>query len=52
MSKNIRSPAWHADILQARSRHIREGKSRFHTWSAAKQRIRERAGRICQRVKC
>ena len=39
----IPSPSWHADVLRARERRIREGKSQFKDWTDAKRRIRERA---------
>jgi len=38
----IPSPSWHADVLRARERRIREGKSQFKDWTDAKRRIRER----------
>jgi hypothetical protein len=40
--KDIPSPVWHADVLVARERRVREGKSQFRDWSEAKRRIRER----------
>ena len=40
--ENIPSPSWHADVLRAREDRIREGKSKFEDWTAAKRRIRER----------
>ena len=39
--KDVPSPAWHADVLAARERRVREGKSQFGDWSDAKRRIRE-----------
>jgi len=42
-SPKVPSPSWHADVLRARERRIREGKSRFVDWPDAKRRIRERA---------
>ena len=41
--KGVPSPAWHADVLSARERRIREGKSQFSDWNEAKSRIREKA---------
>lgn len=40
--EEIPSPSWHADVLQARERRIREGKSQFGDWTDAKRHIRER----------
>ena len=39
----IPSPSWHADVLHAREKRIRDGKSQFKDWPDAKRRIRERA---------
>jgi hypothetical protein len=41
-SEQVPSPSWHADVLHAREKRIREGKSHFKDWSDAKRRIRER----------
>ena len=41
-SEDIPSPSWHADVLQARERRIREGKSQFADWTEAKRRIADR----------
>jgi hypothetical protein len=41
-SERVPAPSWHADVLHAREKRIREGKSRFADWSDAKRRIRER----------
>jgi hypothetical protein len=41
-SAEIPSPSWHADVLHARERRIREGKSQFRDWPDAKRHIRER----------
>lgn len=38
----VPSPAWHADVLQARASRVREGRARFRAWAEAKRRIRER----------
>jgi hypothetical protein len=38
----VPSPAWHADVLRARLKRIREGKSHFRDWNEAKRAIRER----------
>ncbi|MBI4763816.1 MAG: addiction module protein [Deltaproteobacteria bacterium] len=40
--EEIPSPAWPADVLRARRRPIREGKSQFNDWLEAKHRVRER----------
>ena len=37
----IASPGWHADVLAAREDRVRQGKSHFSDWGAAKARIRE-----------
>ena len=42
-AEEVPSPAWHADVLRARQKRIREGKARFRDWSEAKRAIRERA---------
>lgn len=42
--EEIPSPSWHADVLHARERRIRQGKSQFRDWSDAKGTIRERIG--------
>jgi hypothetical protein len=39
----VPSPAWHADVLRARARRVRAGKSSFQDWNSAKRSIRERA---------
>ena len=39
--ENIPAPSWHADVLQARERRIREGSSHFTDWTEAKQKIRD-----------
>ena len=39
--ESIPSPSWHADVLQAREKRIREGSSHFTDWSEAKQKIRD-----------
>ena len=40
--EEVPSPAWHADVLQARELRIRAGRSSFGDWTEAKRRIRER----------
>ena len=40
--EEIPSPSWHADVLQAREKRIKEGSSQFTKWSEAKQTIRDR----------
>jgi len=39
--ENIPSPSWHADVLEAREKRIREGSSHFTDWTEAKQEIRD-----------
>lgn len=41
--EDVPSPSWHADVIRAREKRIREGKSRFADWADAKRRIKERA---------
>ena len=41
--KDMPSPAWHADVLRARTHRIRARKSSFRDWPDAKRSIRERA---------
>ncbi|MDE2058484.1 MAG: addiction module protein [candidate division NC10 bacterium] len=41
-AKMIPSPSWHADVLRAREKRIRQGTSRFTEWTEAKQKIRRR----------
>ena len=43
-TEEIPSPAWHADVLQARSDRVRAGSSQFSDWTGAKGRIREQTG--------
>lgn len=38
---SIPSPSWHADVLTARERRVKEGKSSFIGWSASKENIRK-----------
>lgn len=40
--EEIPSPSWHADVLRAREKRIRGGKSEFIEWTEAKRRIGER----------
>lgn len=40
--EEVPSPAWHADVLNARENRVREGSSQFGDWDDAKRRIRER----------
>jgi hypothetical protein len=35
-------PQWHKDLLDEREQLIREGKARFSSWEAAKQRIADK----------
>ena len=40
---DIPSPDWHGDILAERAKAVQEGRSAFHDWEAAKQRLRDRS---------
>ena len=40
--KEIPSPAWHEDVLEAREARVREGHAHYGDWPEAKRRIRER----------
>ena len=37
-------PEWHGDILAERQAAVREGRTSFVEWEAAKDRLRERLG--------
>ena len=39
-AEEIPSPAWHADVLGARQKRLRQGSSRFMDWADAKRKIR------------
>ena len=39
---DVPAPSWHADVLEARERRIREGSSQFLDWTEAKRSVRER----------
>ncbi|MEI6666573.1 MAG: addiction module protein [Acidobacteriota bacterium] len=39
---DVPAPAWHADVLRARSVRTRRGRSGFGDWAEAKRRIRAR----------
>lgn len=39
--EDIPSPSWHADVLHAREKRIREGKSQVTDWIDVKHRITE-----------
>jgi len=41
-SEDIPSPSWHADVLNAREKRVRDGSAKFSDWTDAKQRIRKR----------
>ena len=41
-SEDIPSPSWHADVLHAREKRVRDGSAKFSDWTEAKQRIRKR----------
>jgi len=40
-AEKIPSPAWHSDVLKARTDREREGISEFSNWIEAKHRIRK-----------
>ncbi len=40
--EDVPAPSWHADVLRAREKRVREGKSGFADWADAKRRIAER----------
>jgi len=40
-AESLPSPAWHADVLQAREKRVQEGKSSFSSWNEAKDRIKK-----------
>ena len=37
----IPSPEWHKSLLEAREQEIAQGKAKFHTLDAAKERIKD-----------
>ena len=39
---DIQSPDWHGDVLSARLKSVKEGKTKFVEWNDAKKRLRER----------
>jgi putative addiction module component (TIGR02574 family) len=39
---NVSPPEWHGDVLAARLTAVREGKTEFVDWDAAKERLRNR----------
>jgi len=39
---NVPIPEWHGDVLAERQAAIREGRTSFVEWEAAKKRLRER----------
>ena len=41
--ESIPSPAWHADVLNARAQRVKDGHSHFSDWEEAKSRIRKQA---------
>ena len=40
-AETIPSPSWHADVLHAREKRVRDGSAKFSDWTDAKQRIRK-----------
>jgi hypothetical protein len=41
---DIVPPEWHGDVLAEREAAVREGRTSFVEWEAARQRLRERSG--------
>jgi putative addiction module component (TIGR02574 family) len=39
---NIMPPEWHGDVLAARLTAVKEGRTEFVEWDAAKERLRNR----------
>lgn len=39
---DLASPDWHGDVLTERQTAVREGRTSFVEWEAAKERLRER----------
>ncbi|MFM7115849.1 MAG: addiction module protein [Planctomycetota bacterium] len=39
---NVASPDWHGDVLAARLAAVKEGRTEFVDWNAAKERLRNR----------
>ncbi len=39
-SEDIKSPAWHEDILKSREQAIKEGSEEFVDWETAKKQIK------------
>jgi len=40
--EDVPSPAWHADVLRAREKQVKEQSSQFVDWTEAKRKIRDR----------
>ena len=39
---NVAPPEWHGDVLAARLAAVKEGRTEFVDWDAAKERLRNR----------
>lgn len=39
---DVPSPEWHGEVLSERRAAVREGRTEFVDWSAAKKRLRDR----------
>ncbi len=39
---NVEPPEWHGDVLAARLAAVKEGRTEFVDWNAAKERLRNR----------
>jgi putative addiction module component (TIGR02574 family) len=39
---NVEPPEWHGDVLAARLAAVKEGRTEFVDWDAAKERLRNR----------
>ncbi|MDA1275686.1 MAG: addiction module protein [Verrucomicrobia bacterium] len=40
--ENLKSPAWHEQLLRDREARVKSGEERFMDWEAAKQQLRDR----------
>ena len=40
--EDVPSPSWHADVLEAREKQVKEQSSQFVDWTEAKRKIRDR----------
>jgi hypothetical protein len=42
----LRSPAWHGEILRETEQLVRDGKAKFSDWQTARRRIHRKAARL------